>query len=130
LPRYLGIADDELYGHVASAATHGFRHTVVSYSFRRWETAVACIPFTIEGQGGRMHRLMWEGFQRHFDFPSEVMAYWRVHDELEEGHGDVARSLLAPACETGEQQWAVRDAVTATCLTYRAMWDQFEMLVR
>jgi pyrroloquinoline quinone (PQQ) biosynthesis protein C len=129
LPNHLGISTEEMLDHVATAPTHGYRNTVVASSFRSWETSVACIPFTVEGQGGEMHRLMWEGFQRHFDYPIEVMEYWQVHDELEGEHGDVGRALLAPACETSEQQWRVRDTVLATCLTYRAMWDQFDAML-
>jgi len=129
LPRHLGITDEEMYDHVASAPTQGFRHTVVACSYRCWETSVACIPYTVEGQGGEMHRLMWEGFRNHFDYPDDVMDYWRVHDELEGEHGEVGHRMLEPACETAGQQWRVRDAVTATCLTYRAMWDQFDALI-
>jgi len=129
LPRHLGIDDEALLDHVASGPTQGFRMTMVACSFRSYESSVACIPFTVEGQGGEMHRLMWEGFQRHFDFPSEVMAYWEVHDELEGGHGEAGRSIVAPACVTAEQQWTVRDTVNATCLTYRSFWDQFDALL-
>jgi pyrroloquinoline quinone (PQQ) biosynthesis protein C len=129
LPRHLGVTDEEMLRHVATAPTLGFRHTVVSCCFRSFETGVACIPFTVEGQGGEMHRLMWEGFQRHFDFAPEVMTYWMVHDEVEGGHGEIGLDMLREVLETREQQWRVRDAVISTCLTYRAMWDQFEALL-
>lgn len=128
LPAHLGVTREEMLSHCPSAATNGFRHTMVSNSLRSFETGVAAIPFAIEGMGGRMHRDMWEGFRRHYDFPAEVMAYWAVHDELETGHGEVGSDLLAAVVETEDQRRRVRDAVMSTTLTCEAFWQQFDVL--
>jgi pyrroloquinoline quinone (PQQ) biosynthesis protein C len=128
LPTHLGISREEMLDHCPTAATSGYRNTVLANCLRTFETGVAAIPFAVEGMGGRMHRDMWVGFRRHYDFAAEVMAYWTVHDELEGGHGEIGNSMLAAVAQTADQQRRVRDAVTATCLTYEAFWQQFDVL--
>lgn len=121
----LGISEDELF------STAYLPHIVIEknelFQLQREGPLEALCGggLATESINAEASRRFYRAFREHYGVPDEYLAFYRVHAEVEEGHGAQAVALvnrLAQTAEARERGWlALRRAIVARRLAADGM---------
>ena len=131
----LGLSEDELLGHTPLPSTISAFYTRSYFRRATFEEAIAAFSLASEGrkrvpQERKDAMRRSQVFKQNYGLDDKAVAFYRVHEEVEDADIATGMSVVERFCQTLDQQNRVRRAFMFCTLTSQRMFDAQDQFLK